>query len=362
MTKLNVLEHFVIYQEDETYNAFPSIVKLDDGTFYLGFRQAPDWSNVYPLKGNHNHVDAAAKEVYLTSADGRHWSPKAKTLYNHFHCGLQDICLNKLRDGTLLATFFMYKVLHKDDVPDKSTIRFYINNDYVHRLTGLFSIRSTDGGLTWDEPALFPHPGYAQHGSCLEMEDGSLVTAIYGLGGKDYPRNVIYILRSEDRGRTWADHGEIRTDTDYQLLEPNLYQTESGKLVCFIRTHNAKDDPTCPLFTTESYDGGKTWAELRRRSIATPNIYNLLRLKSGKVLLTYGYRFEPTGVRAALLDPECERIDEAETFIVRNDGGGYDVGYPSAVQLDDGRILIVYYFTDTDHGPWYIGGTLCEEA
>jgi hypothetical protein len=32
--------------------------------------------------------------------------------------------------------------------------------------------------------------------------------------------------------------------------------------------------------------------------------------------------------------------------VLRNDGAGYDLGYPRSMQLKDGTILTVYYFTD----------------
>jgi hypothetical protein len=83
MTNLKVIKNFTIYQEDEAYVGFPSIIKLQNGGLYLTFRHVPDWSKTYLLKGNHNHVDMAAKEVYLTSPDGINWPSKAKTLYNH---------------------------------------------------------------------------------------------------------------------------------------------------------------------------------------------------------------------------------------------------------------------------------------
>jgi hypothetical protein len=358
-----VIEHFTIYQEDELYNAFPSIVKRDDGSYYMGFRQAPDWSKVYPLKGNHNHVDAAAQEVYITSEDGIHWTTKARTLYNHFHCGLQDICITKLRDGTLFATFFMYRVLHKDDVADKSTIRFYINEIYVHRLEGMYSIRSTDGGLTWDEPIEFPFTDYVHREKVIELPDSSLLTANYGVTKRD----EVIIARSCNRGKTWIEQGRIHTDTNYQLLEPSLYRTESGKLVAFIRTQDPKADPEnallrTPLVTTESFDDGKTWSEIEFQNITTPNTYGVMRLNSGNVLLTYGYRYEPFGIHAVVMNAECSNLDDVEELVVRDDGGGYDVGYTSAVQMDDGRILITYYYTLTESGPWFIAGTLCEEV
>jgi sialidase-1 len=43
----------------------------------------------------------------------------------------------------------------------------------------------------------------------------------------------------------------------------------------------------------------------------------------------------------ALADP-----DRAEEFVVRDDGVCADVGYPWAVQLADGSVLLAYYWTN----------------
>jgi sialidase-1 len=59
------------------------------------------------------------------------------------------------------------------------------------------------------------------------------------------------------------------------------------------------------------------------------------------------------GIRAVIIDAECSNPDNSNEIILRDDGGGYDIGYTSAVQLDDGKILIVYYYTETESGPWY---------
>ncbi len=38
--------------------------------------------------------------------------------------------------------------------------------------------------------------------------------------------------------------------------------------------------------------------------------------------------------------------DADNVIVLRNDGAGYDLGYPRSMQLEDGTILTVYYFTD----------------
>jgi hypothetical protein len=84
-----------------------------------------------------------------------------------------------------------------------------------------------------------------------------------------------------------------------------------------------------------------------------------LRLRDGRFLLVYGYRHPPYGIRARLYDPDRERPEDAPEIVVRDDAAGPDVGYPSAVELADGRVLVAYYFVDPD-GIRHVAGSVLE--
>jgi len=75
------------------------------------------------------------------------------------------------------------------------------------------------------------------------------------------------------------------------------------------------------------------------------------------VLLVYGYRHQPFGVRARVLDPECENVTGAPEIILRDDGGNGDLGYPWVTLLTKKRALVVYYFNKAD-GLRHIAGTI----
>ena len=71
---------------------------------------------------------------------------------------------------------------------------------------------------------------------------------------------------------------------------------------------------------------------------------NALRLPDNRVLLTYGYRHKPHGIRARILNPECKDFDTASEIVLRDDGDNGDIGYTWPVQLDNSRVLVIYYF------------------
>ena len=86
---------------------------------------------------------------------------------------------------------------------------------------------------------------------------------------------------------------------------------------------------------------------------------NALRLPDNRVLLTYGYRHQPFGIRARILNAECTDFKTAPEIVLRTDGGNGDIGYTWPVLLDRNRVLVVYYF-NKDNGIRHIAGTILE--
>jgi hypothetical protein len=66
------------------------------------------------------------------------------------------------------------------------------------------------------------------------------------------------------------------------------------------------------------------------------------------MLLIYGYRHKPFGVRARVLDAECTNLASSEEMVLRDDGGTVDLGYPWATMVSKSRVLVVYYFNKGD--------------
>jgi hypothetical protein len=68
---------------------------------------------------------------------------------------------------------------------------------------------------------------------------------------------------------------------------------------------------------------------------------HLLRLRDGRLLMTYGHRRAPWGNQARL------SADHGRTWsapiLLSGEGGARDLGYPSTVQLEDGSLLSVWY-------------------
>ena len=79
-------------------------------------------------------------------------------------------------------------------------------------------------------------------------------------------------------------------------------------------------------------------------------------LKDGRLLATYGYRYQPMGVRACVSRDGGKTWDIDREIVLRNDGVNGDLGYPVSIELDNGEVLAVYYMSDKEHDNCFIEG------
>jgi sialidase-1 len=68
---------------------------------------------------------------------------------------------------------------------------------------------------------------------------------------------------------------------------------------------------------------------------------HLLRLRDGRLLMSYGYRRKPFGNQARL--SEDGGTTWSEPIMISGDGVSGDLGYPSTVELVAGQFLSVWY-------------------
>jgi hypothetical protein len=348
----------VIYRDDTFYCSFPSIIRRPGGELLVAFRRAPD-RRVY---GNASitHTDPCSQLLLVRSADGGEtWTPTPKLLYAHPRGGLQDPCLLQLDDRSLLCTSYGWALIpppvgQKLKNPARA-------GDFV--FLGGVLLRSDDGGNAWNEIPLPPTQGEQRldpfnrpvpaynRGAMCQGRDGRLfwVTAM------ENPRTKhagTHLMVSADRGRTWDYSCPVAADGKITFNETSIYETPKGDLVAFMRTEDF-DDHTV---VARSTDGGKSFQKWQDAHFQGHPHY-ALRLPDDRVLLVYGYRHAPFGVRARVLDAECTNFATAPEIILRADGGNGDLGYPWATMLTNDRALVVYYFNEKD-GPRYIAGTV----
>src|SRR5262245_11729509 len=107
------VEDIVIYEDDQFYSAFPSIVRRPDGELLVAFRRAPN-RKLLGEKSN-THTDPNSNLVLVRSRDaGKTWSREPQPIFSHPLGGAQDPCMVQLRNGTMVCASYGWALLNAD--------------------------------------------------------------------------------------------------------------------------------------------------------------------------------------------------------------------------------------------------------
>ncbi len=361
---LRKIEDVVIYADARFHNAFPSVVRRPDGELVLAFRRAPDRRLLGDEK--YTHTDPNSYLVLTRSKDGgRTWSKEPQIFHADLFGGSQDPCMIQLRDNSLLCATYAWAWMPPHALPKLPKPNTVVGERFV--FLGGSLLRSMDGGASWQPPIVPPRsegesrvdifgkplPAY-NRGAICEGVDGRLYWAV-AQNSADHKRTEVHLMISADKGSTWKYSAPIAQDAKATFNETSVYETPKGDLIAFLRTAGLNDH----LCIARSKDHGKTFQPWQEIGEFQGHPFYALRLPDGRALLVYGYRHPPFGIRARILDPECTDIAGAREFVLRDDGGGVDLGYPWATMIGKDRALVVYYFNKAD-GPRTIEGTIVQ--
>lgn len=345
----NILETKVISTQPEFYHGWPTVAQRLNGELWVtcsGGREA--------------HVCPFGKVVAMKSTDhGSTWSAP-RVIYDG-PIDDRDSGVLETSKGTLLVTTFtslayedsFKKAAAMAELTDKGWVSKAMPADRYTRWKaaheklsdeerkaqlGVWVLRSTDGGETWSKP--IPTVVNSPHGP-IQLKDGRLLYAGKQLWTGD---KKIGVAESKDDGLTWQWLAEIPTRKGDAVVagyhELHAVEAADGTIIAQIRNHNAANKGE--TLQTESTDGGKTWSEPHSIGVwGLPS--HLLRLRDGRLLMTYGHRRKPFGNQARISSDNGKTW--GEPVILSGDGIGGDLGYPSTVELPDGTLLTVWYET-----------------
>ena len=216
---------------------------------------------------------------------------------------------------------------------------------------------STDRGRSWRGPFRLPLMGQVGVMARTDYlisgpsECRLFLTASKANGKEGRP----FCALTTDAGLNWRFLSYIGPEPTGYAIMPSTVAVSPTDLVTTIRRADA---PKSWIEAYASHDQGRTWTFLGRPEpdAGEGNPPALLRLPDGRLCLLYGYRAAPFGIRARLSDDGGKTWGPA--IVLRDDGGGRDIGYPRAVVRNDGAVVVVYYYHDRPDSDRYLAATI----
>jgi hypothetical protein len=344
--------HRVIVADRFLYSSHPHCVALAGDELLVVFNQSVRRERV-----QHPPSDPLVRNYTVRSPDlGRTWgAPRVVPDYDW--SGVECAGLTVTAAGAVLLNQWRFRWLPLNDdrdtaipagVTGPADFSGYAGTAAAEAMTwarandASYLHRSADGGRTWETVTrldVAPYSGGYGIRGAVSLTSGELLLPL-----SDVPQyETVFAVRSPDGGRSWGRATAVASVAGKLFEEPAAAVLSGGAVLMLMRESTSEH-----LYQCRSDDGCASWSEPADTGIAGCPPH-LLRLADGRLLCTYGFRYFPYEIRCAVSADEGESWGEPMT--IRTDLGAMDIGYPSSVEAEPGRILTVYY------GPLFDGTT-----
>lgn len=223
---------------------------------------------------------------------------------------------------------------------------FYYSYDKGHSWSGPFDL-----SVDFDGPA--PAGIVSRSDYIIEGKHSMIAFLTVGFRKADKDWRQVACVRTDDGGKTWQ-HLSWIGPAEINSIMPASLKLKSGKLLTIIRRTKP---PMMVAF--ESDDNGKTWTQLNDPVKVDANGHPpaLVQLDDGRLCLVYGIREASTmddGIGMYVTySNDGGKSWEHPTLLRGKDGAAWDIGYPRAVLLPDGKVVATYYYNNVNWGDKY---------
>ena len=324
-----------IFYDRGSYSAFPHVIRLEGDELLLAFRQAPKEDFV-----RHTHPRSVIT-VIRSNDCGLSWKTESAT--QMAAGGGQELGLIYLGKGKVGGALAAHEVVPVDEA-ERGGFPQVHEREYPFRSVGALWCWSDNFGLTWRlENAILVGNRMQACAPPVRLADGTLIIPAYCAIGRSTVSSAV-LYRSDDSGENWSGltviaRGKPKTRS---YAEPVLMELTPGHLLCMLRVGNDAGSALPGLFwQNESLDHGISWTTPKPTGIQSGACPRLLKLADGRLLLTYGRRFEPYGLYASLSEDDGRTWSKTSWLLRKTPDG--DQGYTSSIELEEGRIFTTSY-------------------
>ena len=334
-------EDFCISYSRDRFLCWPAIggaYHFADGELVVNYFSAKcDYEHLADLR--HQRIEGHSEMVSARSLDGGHtWPEDQQTTFFDYRSTFSELEAGERLDVDMRQPDSILFCFHTSDWEGVA----------MGRAKRCFMVRSPARGRTWDTRPIWIDLPYASavkaFGTFLRRSDGViLVPAQVATATGEYE---CILLASLDGGEVWNYYSRMVGPSTLPGVhhQPFLVEFPNGRLLATIRHQGA---PVAIAWTlvTESDDGGLTWSEPRRiNEYGAPGPIALL--PDGRVVVVYGYRHPPFGVRGKVSEDRGRTW--SDEFVLQDRGASWDLGYPRVASMDDGRVFAAYYFNERE--------------
>ena len=346
-----VEKHVVVYDEPGRYAGWPA-----NGGFWMWggemavafecgwFEDRPDW-----MDGHARDEDKSNEDIVARSTDGGlTWTHKKHDILSG------DEGIRYISKGMDFSNpGFAFKCQGE---------RFYYTYDRGKSWFGPYRLKVT--GLAGAGEDMESHTCYIINGK----KDGYFFFGVEPEGAEDR----FYCTRTKDGGKSFEFLGWISPPPDEapefeRWAVYSAVKVSKNHLVAALRRkinkRRGKIQRLNWIDVFQSKDAGKTWSFLSK--VADTDVVNsdfngnppsIIKLRDGRLTVTYGFRGRPTALCAKLSSDNGKSW--SKPVILRRGSRNWDFGYSRSLQKDNGKVITVYYWATHEHRNQYIAATI----
>ena len=260
------------------------------------------------------------------------------------------------------------------EVPLKQPINF-AHPDFAMRCFDSSYIISYDRGKSWEGRYSFPKfpTGRLTSRTDYLISGSNTCTVFLSAEEKDVQvdeySDRAFCARTTDGGLSWHFLGWMTGEPiGVRSVMPATVRVSDTHLVSALRRRidrglGGERPPVTEnwIDAYESKDNGTTWTFLSKVGDTDRGKHNgnppaMVRLRDGRLVVAYGYRGIPYGIRARI--SKDNGATWGDIIHLRDDAATWDMGYCRMVERPDGKLVTIYYYNTPEHIEQHIAATI----